>query len=104
MEKIQTRKIFVDQNASGAKPLRIFAKIALALGITSVAVSLGLAHYELMSTLQALILGIPLLIFLLFIYFLCEGFATIVENAAIQKTIALDKAEKEGLIIYDSQD
>lgn len=101
MEKNQTRRIFVDQTASGAKPLRIFANISLALGIVTGIVSLGLAYYELMSTPQVLTLGIPLLVFLLFIYFLCAGFATIVENAAIQKAIALDKAEKEGLIIYD---
>ncbi|PKP36444.1 MAG: hypothetical protein CVT98_07910 [Bacteroidetes bacterium HGW-Bacteroidetes-15] len=94
----------MDQTASGAKPLRIFAKIALALGIVSVAFSSGLVHYEVMSNLQALIFGLPLLLFLLFIYFLCAGFATIVENAAIQKALTMDKSEKEGLIIYDSQD
>jgi hypothetical protein len=103
MEKKQTRRLYVNQVKSGAKPLAGFANLALALGVVIVVLVLILAFYEVFAYIQVLTIGLPILLSTLFIHYFCKGFATIVKNAEIQKTLALDKAEKEGLIIYERE-
>lgn len=103
MEKDKSsRRLFVDQTKSGAKPLRDFATLSLVLGVAFVTIILLLAYNEAMDYVQALTVGLPLLLASLFFFFFCRGFATIVESAAIQRAIAVEKAEKEGLVVYDT--
>lgn len=103
MEKNQTKKLYVDQTKSGAKPLNGFANLVLALGIVVVVLAFALTFIEVFEYIQLLTLGAPVFLSALFVYYFCRGLATIVENAAIQKAIALDKCEKEGLIIYEKE-
>jgi hypothetical protein len=103
MEKDKSsRRLYIDQTKSGAKPLRDFATLSLLLGIAFAALIFLLAFYETIEYVQALALGLPLLLASLFLYFFCKGFATIVESAAIQRAIAVEMAQKEGLVVYDT--
>ena len=99
--KKPAKRIYIDQKKSGAQPIKAFGNAMLG---ASILLCFGALYYALeIDAYAGTTALVTLLVVGLTIYFLCSGLSTLVANSAIHREYIIEKAQFDGIELYDNK-